>query len=116
MQFTHLADELLPRRRHIQGRLARLWVGEESDEIHRVTGAQRDADLRVVFESADTWSVTSARIDDDVGTALWIDGDTFAREDAQQRVVDWALELARIQHDFVFEMKHRRFARPLMFE
>ena len=40
-------------------------IGIEDDEVHRMAGAQRDADFGVLLEAADARAVARARIDDD---------------------------------------------------
>ena len=67
VQRAHLLHELLLRLADVEQRLAGLGIAEEDDEVHRMAGAQRDADLRVVLEAADAGPVAGARIDDDVG-------------------------------------------------
>src|SRR5690242_18064103 len=62
MQLAHAAHELALGGAHVHKRLARLRLGEEDDEIHRMAFAQRHADLRVVLEAADAGAMAGARI------------------------------------------------------
>ena len=111
MQLAHLAHELLLRLAHVEQRLAGLGIAEEDDEVDRVALAQRHADLRVVLEAADAGAVAGTRIDDDVRTPLGVDGHALGRNDAHQRIVDRALELAAVDDGLVVEVQDRRQAR-----
>jgi hypothetical protein len=102
--------------RHVGERLARLGVGIEDDEIHRVTGLQGDTDLGVFLEAADAGTVAGPRVDDDVGPELVVDLDAPRRHDAHERVIDRALERAAICQHFVLVCEHRRLARFLVLD
>ncbi len=73
VQLAHLLHELLFGMAHVEQRLPRLGIAEEDHEVDRVSGAQRDADLRVVLEAADARAVAGTRIDDHVRPQLRID-------------------------------------------
>ena len=75
MAAGDLPDELRFGARHVGERLARLGMWPEGDEIDRMAGAQRDADLAVRLEAADARAVAGARIDDHVGTLRRVDLD-----------------------------------------
>ena len=113
MQLAHLAHELVLRRADVDQRLARLRLRIEDDEIDRMACAQRDADLRIVLEAADSRAVARARIDDHVGTLLGIHGHALRRHDAHQRIVDRPRERATVEHRFVLEMQQRQLAGAL---
>jgi hypothetical protein len=108
MQRAHLVHELALRGAHIEQRLPGLRVDIEDHEIHRVPGAQQNADLRVVLEAADAGAVAAARVDDDVGALLGVDRHALGRDDAHERVVDRPLERATVDHHLVLEAQHRR--------
>ena len=48
-------------------------IGQESDEIARMPGLERDADFAVGLEAADAGTMSGARVDDDERPARWID-------------------------------------------
>ena len=54
-------------------RLAGHGIGQEADEIARVTGLECDADFAVGLEPADAGAVPGARIDDDERPARRVD-------------------------------------------
>ena len=64
---AHAAHELALGGAHVEQRLPGLGVGKKMTKYTGMSGAQRDADLRVVLEAADAGAVAAARIDDDVG-------------------------------------------------
>ena len=112
MPCAHLAHERLLGLADVEQRLAGLGVAEEDHEVHRVPGTQRDADLRVVLEAADAGAVPGARVDDQVRTALRVHRHALGRNDAHQRVVDRARQLAAVDDRLVLEVEHRRQSRP----
>jgi hypothetical protein len=105
MKFAHLPHERLFGFAHVEERLSWLGIAKEDHEVHRMTGVQRDADLRVVLEPADPRTVAGARIDDDVGPSLVVDRHPLRGNDAHQRVVDRPLELAPVDDRFVIEVE-----------
>ena len=60
-------------RRDVEDGLAGHGLGQEADEIGRVPGLHRHADLAVGLEAADAGAVAGARIDDDEGTLQRVD-------------------------------------------
>ena len=58
----------------VEDGLAGLGLGQEADEVGRVAGLHRDADLAVGLEAADAGAVAGARIDDDEGALARVDG------------------------------------------
>ena len=116
MQLAHLLHELLLGLADVEQRLARLGVAEEDDEVDGMTLAQRDADLRVVLEAADTRAVPGARVDDHVGSPLRVDAHALRRHDAHQRIVDRTGELPAVNDHLVVEMQDRRQSRTVVLD
>ena len=108
------------RMQHVSQSLPRRRLGKKDDKIGRMAFMQRHADFRIVFESANSRPVPGAWIDHDDGRLGEIDTilpaifTHFA--DTQQRIICRMLELAGIEDGFIFEVKQRRQAGPLMFQ
>ncbi len=87
--------------KHVAERLTGIGINEERDEIHGVTGVERDANLGVSLEAANAWAMPGAWIKDDHRRLLRIDTVIPASianlSDAQQRVVGWLLEPTAIK-------------------
>ena len=116
VQLAHALDEAALGRADVEQCLARLGLREENHEIDRMALAQRDADLRIVLEAADARPVAGARIDDHVRPALRINRHSGRRHDANQRVIDCALQRAPVEHHLVVEGEHRRHAGACVFD
>ena len=116
MKLAHPAHEDLLGGAHIQERLPRLRLGVEDHEINRMAVAQSHADLRVVLEAADTGAVARARVDDHVGTPSRVYRYAFRRHDADEDVVDRALQRSAVEHRLVIEVQQGRLARALVLE
>ncbi len=82
----------------IEDGLAGDRLGQEADEIGRVPGLHRDADLAVGLEAADARPMAGARVDDDERTLQRVDRHALGRDDAGEQVVDRPGELAPV-HD-----------------
>ena len=80
--------------------LARHWFRQEPDEITRVAGLERHANLAVGFEAPYARAMAGARIDDHERPAVWIDFDPLRRNDPDEGVIDWPLERAAIDEEF----------------
>ncbi|MCY1523149.1 hypothetical protein D9M68_580370 [compost metagenome] len=91
---------------------ARLLV--EGDEVARVPGAQRDADLAVGLEAADARAVAGARVDHHEGALGRVGGGIGGRQDAQQRVVDGLGQFASVGKQLMLEHQHGGHAFALM--
>src|SRR5262245_26016851 len=91
-------------------------LGVEGDEVARMARPHRHTDLARLLETADAWAVTSAGIDDDEGTLGRVDFHAVLREDAQERIIDGALEGASVQDRLVVEDQDRWFSFAMMFE
>ena len=72
----------------VEDGLAGHRLGQEADEVGRVAGLHRDADLAVGLEAADAGAVAGARVDDDEGALPRVDRDALGRDDAGEQVVD----------------------------
>ena len=116
MQFANLSDEQNLGAADVLDRLAGLGIREESHEVDRVTGAQRDADLALLLEAADARTVPGARIDDDERPLSQVGRLARLGFDAHQCIVDRALELSAIQNHLVVEHEHRRLAGPVVLD
>jgi hypothetical protein len=73
-----------------------------------VTGAGRDPDLAVRLHAPDARPVTGARVDHDDWRLRGIDGGAFWRKDADEPVVDRALELAPVENKLNREVENIR--------
>ncbi len=71
---------------------------------------ERHAHLGVVLESADSGSVTRARVDNDIGTPLRINRHALRGNDARERVVDRTCQLPAVHDDLVVKVEDRGFA------
>src|SRR5262249_32196017 len=79
-----------------------------TDQITRVTGMKRHADLALRPEAADARPVSRPRIDDHKRTLLQIQLNTLGRPDAHESVIHRSLELAPIHDHLEIERKHVR--------
>ncbi|MCY1218642.1 hypothetical protein D9M72_305910 [compost metagenome] len=100
--------------RHRFNRLPRAGLLEEGDEIARMPGAQRDADLAVGLEATDAGAVARARVNHHEGALGRVGRAVGRRHDAQQRVVDGFGQFAAVGQQFLLEHEHRRHALALM--
>jgi hypothetical protein len=73
--------------RDILDGLARHGLRQEADEVARVSGFERNADLALGFESADARAVPGAGVDDDERPPRRIDLHARWRNDFHQAVV-----------------------------
>jgi hypothetical protein len=80
--------------------LARHRLGQEADEVAGMTGLHRDAYLAVCLETADSRTMTRARIDHDEGPSFKVNLDALRRYDAHERVVDWLVQLTPVHDQF----------------
>ncbi len=81
---------------------------QEADEIDRMAGAQRHADFAVGLHAADSGTVARARIDDNDRRLRGIGRHVRRRNDAHERVVDRALQLAAVEHELGLEGQDMR--------
>src|SRR6516225_1044604 len=88
MEFVHLLDENRVRPRYVLDALSLHRIGHEADEIHRMTGLERIADLAHRLEATDSRALPGAGVDDNDGALAIVDLDARRRDDAEQRVVD----------------------------
>ena len=116
MQFAHVVHELALGVADIEQRLSRFGIREEDDEVHRMAAAQRDPDLGIVLEAADTRAVAAARVDDHVRAAPRVHRHALRRNDTQQRVVDRTLERAPVHDHLVVEVQDRRQSLPFVLD
>ena len=85
-----------------------IGFGEKADEITRMAGGERDADLAVRLHAADARTVAGARVDDDDRRLGGIDRDAGRRNDARKPVVDRALQGPPVPHQFCLKVEHMR--------
>jgi hypothetical protein len=114
MAAVHLAQEFRFRVGDIGERLAGFGHRTEGDEIDRVPVLERDADLAVRLEAADSRSVAGARVDDHIGALPVEHLDAGRRRDLQEHVVAGAGEIGAVHHRFIVVDEHRRGAGGLM--
>src|SRR6476469_9995150 len=94
--------------RDIFDRLTGHRLGQEPDEIARMTGLQRDADLAVGLEATDSRAVASARIDNDEWPEGWLDRHAVRRQNARQDIVDRPRECPSIEDELDVEVEDMR--------
>ena len=111
VQRLHLLQELDLGAGHAFDGLARHRIGKEGEEVTRVAGGQRHADLAVQLEAADARAVAGARVDHHERALAGHGGVVLWRLDAHQRVVGRAVEVARVEHHIEVEHQHRWLAR-----
>ena len=106
MQFADLAHERGLGAHHVLDRLPRHRVGQEADEVARMTGLHRRTDLAVGLEATDARAVAGARVDHDEGALGRVDRGSGAGHDARQPVVDRARQVQAGEHQFGLEVEH----------
>jgi hypothetical protein len=106
----HRLDEFRLGMQDVLDRLPGDGLGQEADEIARVAGLQRDADLAVGLEAADAGTVARTRIDHDERhlAAILNFRRAFGRDNADERIVDRALEPPSVDQDFDPEAQDMR--------
>ncbi len=106
MQLNHALEKGSFGACDVLDRLPRHRLGQEADEVARVTGPEGNADLALRFEAADAGAVSGARIDDDERPLLLVYLDGSRRRDADQNVVDRSRQLAPIHDELAAELQH----------
>ena len=114
---------------NIRQGLAFFRVREKNHEIDGVAGVQGHADFGVLLGPPDARAVAGPRVNDDDGSnfggsspgqlllspvAFLFRGSRFFGapvDDADQRIIDRAVQLAAVDNDFIFENQYRRHAR-----
>ncbi|CFD96699.1 Uncharacterised protein [Bordetella pertussis] len=91
---------------HVLDRLGVGRVRQEGGEVAGMAGAHRHADFAFGLEAADAGAVPGARVDHQEGVLLRVDRRVRGRDDAQQRVVDGAFELAPVEHQLGLHAQH----------
>ena len=107
MQLDHPLEERRLGSHDVLDRLPRHRLGQEADEITRMAGPHRDADLAVGLEPADR-PMAGTRVDDDERPLLLIDDDAGRRGDADQPIVRRPRQLATVHHELALEVEHMR--------
>ena len=82
--------------------------GVKADEVAGMTGAHRHAQFAVGLEAADAGTVAGTRVDHDEGTLALVDDHAGRRLDADQPVIDRALQGAPVENRFSLEVEHVR--------
>ncbi len=116
VQFDDLLDKPRFRAAHVLDRLTRHRVRREADEIAGMAGCKDDPDLTVGLHAADARAMPGARIEHDERPLSWVEFDPHRRQDANEAVIDGALELAPSHHQFEFEVQDVRNLLGGMFE
>jgi hypothetical protein len=117
VQLAHLAQERDLGGDHRLDRLPGHWIREEHDEVARVAELERNADLAIHLEAADSRAVPGTRVDHHERAHSRVGGRvTLGRPDAHQRVVRGLLQAAPVDDDLVVEHQHRRAAGSLVFQ
>jgi hypothetical protein len=93
---------------HVFDRLPWHRLRQEADEIDRVSGAQRNADLALGLHAADPRAVAGARIDHDDRRLQRVDRRVRRRDDAHEHVIDRPVQRAAVKHDGGGEAQHMR--------
>ena len=99
---------------HVSQGLPRLGMLAEHDEIERVAVMQRDADLAVGLEAADSSAETRARFDDHEGALPFVDFDALGRKDSEEHLVGGTRQRLAVEDHLVVVDQHRRRAGGLM--
>ena len=93
---------------NIFDRLTRHGLRQKSNEVARMAGFKCNADFAVGLESANSRTVTGARIDDDKGPQLRIDVDAVGRDNPHKSVIYRPLKLTAIDNQFHLVIEHMR--------
>ena len=108
MQVDDGADELRLGAADILDGLAGHRLRQEAHEIAGMAGLQGDADLAVMLHAADAGAMARARVEDDERAFRLVDHDPLGRGDADQRVIDGAVETAAIADHLGVEIQDVR--------
>ena len=104
----HMLQECRFCARNVLDCLACHGIGEEADEIAGMTGLDRDADLAVGLEPANTRAVAGPRIDDDERPLPLIEVEVARWHNTRQDIVHWACELAPVHDELNLEFQDVR--------
>ena len=101
-------DEFRLGMHHVSQSLPRLGMLAEHHEIHGVAVMQRDADLAVGLEAADSRAETRARFDDHEGALPFVDLDALGRNDFDEHLVAGTRQRLAVEDHPGFVDQHRR--------
>src|SRR5262249_22870640 len=105
MQADHLFEKECLRARHVLNGLARHWFRQETYEVTRVPGLERDTDFAVVLEPTNARTVARARVDDNERSACRIELNRLWRHDSDKSIVDRTLQRPPIDDKLHFIVK-----------
>jgi hypothetical protein len=106
VQGDHLLQEHRFGTRNIFDGLAGHWLGQEANEIARMTCFERHADLAVGLEPANAGAMARARIDDHKGASVRINCHPFGRDDAHKRVIHRSVQRSPIDDQLRLVTQH----------
>src|SRR5262245_7894707 len=81
-------------------------LGQEADEVARMPGFERNANLAVGLEPADSRAVTCARIDDHKRPERRVELYAPRWDDPHQAVIDRPIQLPTVDNELNLVMKH----------
>src|SRR5689334_24383426 len=110
MKGNHLLQKQGFRAPDILDRLAGHGIGEETDEIARMTSLQGNTDFAVRLEPADPRTVPGARVDHHEGTPRGLGHDSFWSNNSDENIIDRPRERAAVHDEFDLEFEHVRGA------
>ena len=92
--------------------LSRNRIWQKANEIARMPGLKRNADLAVGLEPANAWAVTCAWIDNNKRPQLRIDFDTCGRDHTHKAIVHRSVESTPVENQLDFDSRARSEPSP----
>ena len=108
MKLDHALEELHLSLDDVQELLARRRHRSEADEVDRMAGIQRIADLALRLEATDAWPLAGPRVHHHDRPLARVDRDPWRRHDARERVVDRPWQRPAAHQNLMIEAQHGR--------